>query len=92
MGLFGPLKRTSILGDLRSTAAEGEQGEMRFLPEKMPTVSCSEDSRIKQLVVPTGTLWVGVSFLNKREFGEGNAVWLSPRSRRGNLEPWPLKN
>lgn len=31
---FGPLKRTSILGHLKDTAAEGEQGKMRCLLKK----------------------------------------------------------
>ena len=31
---FGPFKRASVLGDFRDTAAEGEQGKMRFLLKK----------------------------------------------------------
>ena len=34
MHRFGPLKRASILGDFKDTAAEGEQGKVRFLLKK----------------------------------------------------------
>lgn len=49
MESFGPLQRTSVLGDVKDTAAQTEQGKNDSPSRKMHIVSCSEDSRMKQL-------------------------------------------